>query len=67
MNDTASRTPWVTIKKFVELTGYSEDAVRAKIKTGVWRQGEHLAKAPDGRILMNLQAYNRWVEQQRVA
>ena len=53
---------WVTIKRFAELTGYSEDAVRAKIKTGVWRLSVHYRKAPDGRILMNMQAYNRWVE-----
>lgn len=53
---------WVTIKKFAELTGYSQDAVRAKIKTGVWLQGEHYRKAPDGRLLMNLQAFSQWVE-----
>lgn len=55
-------TDWVTIKKFAELTGYSEDAVRAKIKNGIWRLREHYRKAPDGRVLINLQAYNRWVE-----
>lgn len=53
---------WVTVKKFAELTGYSEDAIRAKIKTGVWRLNEHYRKAPDGRILMNVEAYHRWVE-----
>jgi len=55
-------TNWITIKRFAEITGYTQDAIRAKIKVGVWRMDEHFRKAPDGRILMNIQAYNRWVE-----
>jgi hypothetical protein len=27
---------YVTIRKFAELSGYSEEAVRAKIKDGTW-------------------------------
>lgn len=53
---------WVLIKKLVELTGYSDDAIRAKIKRGVWRCGIHWKKAPDGRILFNLLAINEWIE-----
>jgi hypothetical protein len=53
---------WVTVAKFAELTGYSEDAVRAKLKTGVWLLGKHYRKAPDNRVLMNLTEYERWVE-----
>jgi hypothetical protein len=30
---------YLTIGKFAEESGYSEDAVRAKIKTGVWLEG----------------------------
>lgn len=53
---------WVTIKKFSEMSGYSQDAIRAKIKNGVWRLNEHYRKAPDGRVMINVQAINRWVE-----
>lgn len=53
---------WVTVAKFAELTGYSEDAVRAKLKTGVWLLGKHYRKAPYNRVLMNLTEYERWVE-----
>lgn len=53
---------WVTIKKFSELTGYTEDAVRAKLANGVWLESALWKKAPDGRILMNLPGYNDWVE-----
>jgi hypothetical protein len=57
---------WVTIKKLSELIGYSEHAIRAKIKKGVWRQGPHWTKAADGRILMNLPGIEAWIER-RVA
>ena len=53
---------WVTIKRFAELTGYSEDAVRSKIKRGDWREGVVWKKADDGRVLMSLEGFDQWVE-----
>lgn len=53
---------YVRINKFVELTGYTERAVRGKIYDGIWVEGKHFRKAPDGNICMNLEAYERWVE-----
>ena len=53
---------WVLINKLIELVGYSEDAIRAKIKKGVWLQGIHWRKAPDGRIFLNVEAIQRWIE-----
>jgi len=53
---------YVTIRKFAELTGYSEDAVRAKLKNGIWVETQHWRKAPDGRILIRLDAFHHWVE-----
>lgn len=53
---------FATIKKFSELTGYSEDAVRSKIKRGDWLRDHMFRKAPDGRILMDVEAFNDWVE-----
>lgn len=52
---------WVTIKKLAELTGYSEDAIRAKKKKGVWLEDAHWRKAPDGRIVFNVEAIQRWL------
>ncbi len=57
-------TRYVRIARFTELTGYSDDAVRAKIQAGDWLEGREFRKAPDGRILMDLQGYERWVEHQ---
>lgn len=48
----------VRIEKFHELTEYTPSAVRGKIATGVWREGEHFLKAPDGHILISLEEYS---------
>ncbi len=56
---------WVTIAKLVAETGYSENAIRTKIRDAVWVEGRVWAKAPDGRILISVDGYNynQWVEE----
>lgn len=56
---------WVLINKLIESLGYSDDAIRAKIKNGVWLKGIHWTKAPDGRIFFNLGAIQQWIESSR--
>lgn len=58
---------WVLVRKFAELTGYSENAVRHKIKGGVWVEGRIWKKAPDGRVFVNVDEFERWVESQALA
>lgn len=53
---------WVTLKKFCTDTGYSEAAIRQKIQRGDWLLGIHCKKSPDGRIQVNLEEYQLWVE-----
>jgi len=53
---------WMLVPLFCSFTGYSEKAVRRKIEDGIWVQGHHWRKAPDGRVSMDLQAYYNWVE-----
>ena len=53
---------WVLIKKLGEIFGYTENAARSKIKTGVWLKGIHWTKAPDNRILFNVPAIEQWIE-----
>jgi len=53
---------YVRINKFVELTGYTDKAVRCKIAEGVWLEGRLWRRAPDGAILVDLVGYQRWVE-----
>lgn len=58
---TAYPVQHVRIKRFAELTGYTENAVRQKIEKGVWAEGRHYKKAPDGRVLIDLEAFDQWV------
>jgi hypothetical protein len=53
---------WVLIKKVEELFGYSDDAIRAKVKKGVWLSGIHWRKAPDNRLFFNIEAIQKWIE-----
>jgi hypothetical protein len=55
---------YVLIPHFCASTGYTDKAVRRKIQSGVWLQGQVWRKAPDGRILINMEGYNKWVESQ---
>lgn len=52
---------WVLIKRFAELTGHSENAVRQKIEKGVWCDGVEWKRGPDGRIRISVEAYDEWV------
>lgn len=57
---------WMLVPLFCTLTGYTEKAVRRKIEDGIWLQGKHWRKAPDGHVTIDIQAYYRWVERQDV-
>ncbi|MEW8028732.1 MAG: excisionase [Candidatus Thiodiazotropha sp.] len=61
--DGAMPVNWLTIAKMAAETGYSENAIRTKIRDAVWVEGRVWAKAPDGRILISVEGYNQWVEE----
>lgn len=63
MNSPVIYLEWVLVHVFVALTGYTDKAVRRKIEDGVWIEGKHYRRAPDGRITMNMQEYYKWVKQ----
>ena len=45
-----------------QVTGYSIKAMQRKIERGDWIEGKVWRRAPDGRIHIDLQGYERWVE-----
>ena len=49
-----------TLEKFCELSGYKPDEVRTKIRRGDWQERSVWVKAPDGRILIDREGYERW-------
>ena len=44
------------------VTGYSIKAMERKIERGDWPEGKLWKRAPDGRILIDMMGYQRWVE-----
>jgi hypothetical protein len=49
------------------LTGYSVKAMERKIERGDWQEGKVWRRAPDGRILIDVLGFQRWVEGPRTA
>lgn len=44
------------------LTGYTVKAMERKIERGDWIEGQEWVRAPDGRILIDIVGYHKWVE-----
>lgn len=65
---TEPSTPLIVPARYVLLplanaiTGYTVKAMERKIERGDWAEGKVWRRAPDGRILIDLQGYQRWVE-----
>lgn len=62
VNEVSTQSTLVTIKRASELTGYTQKAIRRKLEEGVWLEGVMWVKAPDGRILIDMEAYTRWAK-----
>lgn len=54
---------WVTLKAMAAATGYTVAALRSKIKRGQLFEEKHWRRAPDGRLLMNVENFNEWLKQ----
>lgn len=52
----------VTVKKFAEYTGLTENAIRQYIKKGQWRYKIHWFKTPNGRITINVKEAVAWMQ-----
>lgn len=51
---------YITIEKAAQSTGYTLAAIRTKIRDGIWAKGDVWTRAPDGRILIDIEGYNAW-------
>ena len=56
----------IQLKRYAELSGYTEKALRDKISTGVWVEGLHYYRAPDRHILINVKEVLCRSEERRV-
>jgi hypothetical protein len=57
---TLATARFVTIELAASLTGLTAKAIRRKMERGIWLEGRHYRKA-DGRIYIDLRAYEAWV------
>jgi len=53
---------WVKLGKYTELSGDTSNAVHAKRKKGQWLDGLHCRIGPDGKLWINLNEVEKWVE-----
>ncbi len=53
---------YVTLNKFEEMCGYTKRAIESKISKGVWLEDKQYRKAPDGRILVDVEGVQKWIE-----
>lgn len=57
--------PYVTLDVAESITGYTVRAIEGKIARGDWVEGMEYRRAPDGRTLVSLEGYRKWVEKGR--
>ena len=58
-----SRLRWVTLHKYCELSGETQQAVYAKRKKSMWLEGVHSTLGPDGKVWVNIKEVEKWVQQ----
>ena len=57
--------PYVKLAKFCADTGYTVKAIERKMEEGVLLKGVEYHKAPDGKILVDVKAFNLWAQGKR--
>ena len=53
---------YVLLPLATTMTGYTVKAMQRKIERGEWVEGKVWIRAPDGRILISISGFERWVE-----
>jgi hypothetical protein len=53
---------YVLLSLAQSLTGYTVKAMQRKIERGDWEEGKVWKRAPDGRICIDVQGYEKWIE-----
>jgi hypothetical protein len=51
----------VTTEKLSEMTGYTKEAIRMKVKKGIWIKQQHYPNAPDGRLIFIVEMIYQWM------
>ncbi len=62
VNKGAKPHKWVRVNKYCELTGDTPASVHARRHKGQWLDGKHTIIAPDGKLWINTEETEKWVE-----
>lgn len=55
---------WITLARYVELSGETRDAVHMRVHRKVWQVGVHYIAPPGCGAWVNAAAVGRWLEEQ---
>jgi len=58
----ATTARYVLLTLATNMTGYTVKAMQRKIERGEWVEGKVWVRAPDGRILISIPGFEKWVE-----
>jgi hypothetical protein len=61
-SNSAVPSRYVLLPLATALTGYTIKAMQRKIERGDWVEGKVWIRAPDGRILISITGFEKWVE-----
>ncbi|MAY41716.1 MULTISPECIES: excisionase family protein [unclassified Neptuniibacter] len=53
---------WVKTSKYVEISGFSSEALKKKRLSGIWIEGVHWKTGPDKNVYYNWREIDGWVE-----
>lgn len=53
---------WVKLPRHCQMTGDTPDAVHARRRKRIWRDGVQCRLGPDGNLYVNPEEWNKWVE-----
>ena len=62
MKETKEAIVWVTLTKYCELTGETDESVRTRRKRRIWKDGKQSRIGPNGNIWVNVKEAQQWVE-----
>ncbi len=55
---------WVTVQKASAMSGYTDNALKHKCRAGILTKGKHWKHSTDGRVLINVAAFNNFLNKQ---
>lgn len=59
-DEVAKLTDWLPLKRYLDLYGETDAAVRGRIVAGAWQAGVHYSRPKGAGIWVSIKAVNEW-------